>query len=297
FFVYYFKIMECLRLRRTITSILAIIILLTPLMSIDVSANAEISPNGISYWVTNSPVIYDYKNINFTNDKLIVGGYMVLPVTEFFDYFGYYQYEWNNETKSVTITDGYNTYVIYSGTSYLLKNGIMIQAPATSLIYNGKIYASLKVMADALGLKTLYDEVSDSILLTTNTFFFNSSYTYEDVYWLSRIVYAEAGYESYEGMVAVANVVLNRVRHDDFPDTIYGVIFDKAGGTQFTPVSAGTIYNEPSENAILAAKAALNGYNNISWCLFFFNPRIAKSTWIADSCDFYGSIGNHDFYF
>ncbi len=285
------------KFRRVITSILASIILLTALMPIHVSALSDISPSGISFHETNSPVIFNYKNINFVNSKLIVGGYMVLPVTEFFDYFGYYQYTWNDETKSVTITDGYNTYVIYSGTTYLLKNGIMIQSPAISLIYNNKIYASLKVMADALGLKTLYDEVSDSILLTENSFYFNSSYTHEDVYWLSRIVYAEAGYESYEGMVAVANVVLNRVKHTDFPNTIYGVIFDKAGGIQFTPVSAGTIYNEPSEEAILAAKAALNGYNNISWCLFFFNPRIAKSTWIADSCNFYESIGNHDFYF
>ncbi|MFA5342325.1 MAG: copper amine oxidase N-terminal domain-containing protein, partial [Clostridia bacterium] len=176
------------KFRRVITSILASIILLTALMPIHVSALSDISPSGISFHETNSPVIFNYKNINFVNSKLIVGGYMVLPVTEFFDYFGYYQYTWNGETKSVTITDGYNTYVIYSGTTYLLKNGIMIQSPAISLIYNNKIYASLKVMADALGLKTLYDEVSDSILLTEKSFYFNSSYTHEDVYWLSRIV-------------------------------------------------------------------------------------------------------------
>ena len=123
-----------------------------------------------------------------------------------------------------------------------------------NFIYNGKIYASLKVMADALGLKTLYEEVSDSILLTKHSFYFNAYYTYEDLYWLSRIVHAEAAHESYEGKVAVANVVLNRVRHDSFPDTIYGVIFDKAGGVQFTPVAAGTVYNDPSEEAIQRQK-------------------------------------------
>lgn len=289
--------MKDLRLRRIITSILIIMILLSPLITINVDASAEISPQGIKYWVTNSPVIYDYKNIAFKNDKLIVDGYLIVPVTEFFDFFGRYEYEWDNETKSVTVTDGNNTYQIYSGTRYLLENGHKIQAPAMNFIYNGKIYASLKVMADALGLKTLYEEVSDSILLTKHSFYFNAYYTYEDLYWLSRIVHAEAAHESYEGKVAVANVVLNRVRHDSFPDTIYGVIFDKAGGVQFTPVAAGTVYNDPSEEAIRAAKDALNGYNNVSWCLFFFNPRLAKSFWIADTCDFYKSIGNHDFYF
>jgi len=289
---------EYLRLRRVITSLLAIIILLSPLMSFDVSASTkQIFPTDTKYYVTKSPVIYNYKNVNFNYDKLIISGYLVVSVTEFFNYFGSYSYEWRNETKSVYITDGYNEYTIYAGTSYMIKNGVMLQSPTTSVIYNDKIYASLKVMSDAIGIKTMYDEVSDSILLTERTFFFNESYTYEDVYWLSRIVYAESGHETYEGMVAVANVVLNRVKHEDFPDTIYGVIFDKAGGTQFTPVAAGTVYNEPSDEAVLAAKAALNGYNNVAWSLFFFNPRLAKSTWIADSRTLYGSIGNHDFYY
>lgn len=288
---------DYLRLKKILTSILAIIILLSPFMSNDVHADSELFESNNNYYVTTSPVIFNYKNLRFKNDKLVTNGYMAVAVTDFFDCFGSYTYDWNSETRCVTITDGSNTYTIYCGTKYVIKNGSKIQAPTISMIYNDKIYASLKVMSDALNLKTLYDEVSDAILIANDSFFFNEFYTFDDVYWLSRIVYSEAGFESYEGMVAVANVVLNRVKHPEFPNTVYGVIFDKAGGVQFTPVAAGTIYNEPSEQAILAARAALNGYNNISSCLFFFNPRLAKSFWIAKACSFFGSIGNHDFYF
>jgi len=288
---------EDLRLRRAITIILAIIFILSPLTALDVSADAEIYPYDVEYYISRSPIIYDYKDIDFKNDILIVNGYLVVSVTEFYNYFGDFNIEWNDISRSATVSDSANVYTVYAGTNYILKNEVILRSPATSLIYNGKIYASLKVMCDSLNLKTLYDEVCDAVMITKDSFSYNASYTYEDVYWLSRIVYAEAGFESYEGMVAVANVVLNRMADPSFPDTIYGVIFDDNGGIQFTPVSAGTIYNTPSDTAISAAVAALEGYNNVGWCLFFFNPRIARSLWIKEACSYYKSIGNHDFYY
>ena len=91
------------------------------------------------------------------------------------------------------------------------------------------------------------------------------------MYWLSRIICAEAGGESLAGQVAVGNVVLNRVDSDEFPNTIHEVIFDRKHAVQFEPVSNGTVYNEPTETSVQAAKLALQGVNTAGKSLYFFN--------------------------
>lgn len=118
-------------------------------------------------------------------------------------------------------------------------------------------------------------------------------YIEEDLYWLSRIVSAEAKGESEEGQIAVANVVLNRVNHDDFPDTIKDVIFQK---NQFSPVKAKTIYDEPTPEAVEAAKKALSGEKVVDeGVLFFYNPKIApKNSWLRTRKEAI-TIGNHRF--
>lgn len=125
----------------------------------------------------------------------------------------------------------------------------------------------------------------------------NSGWTRDDLYWLSRIVYSEAGAEPSEGQIAVANVVLNRVKHPDFPNTIYGVIFEYTGRIpQFSPVAEGTIYWEPSARAVESARAALNGYNAVPYnTLYFFAPhKVHPQNWIW-SRPIVKRIGNHVF--
>ena len=116
------------------------------------------------------------------------------------------------------------------------------------------------------------------------------------MYWLSRIISAEAKGESFLGQMAVGNVVLNRVAHPSYPNTIYGVIFDRKHGTQFSPVSYGTIYQAPTESAVIAAKICLEGYTLSDEILFFYNPRIASTNWIAQNRPYAFTIGNHRFY-
>ena len=123
----------------------------------------------------------------------------------------------------------------------------------------------------------------------------DSQYT-DAVYWLSRIIEAEAGGEPFKGKVAVGEVILNRVESEEFPDTIWAVIFDDKFGIQFEPVANGTIYNAPSSDSIKAAQTALNGSNYIGDCLYFLNPTIAESNWIVKNREFYTTIANHDFY-
>jgi N-acetylmuramoyl-L-alanine amidase len=116
-------------------------------------------------------------------------------------------------------------------------------------------------------------------------------YDEDDLYWLSHIIYAEAGGESYDGMVAVGNVVLNRVASSSFPNTIKGVIFQTS---QFTPAESGSIYKEPSSAAISAAKDALNGVNVVGNSTYF--NRAGSSSWASNNKTFVTRIGNHDFY-
>ncbi|WP_207706864.1 cell wall hydrolase [Alkaliphilus pronyensis] len=120
----------------------------------------------------------------------------------------------------------------------------------------------------------------------------------DDIYWLSRIIHAEAQGEPYEGKVAVGNVILNRVKSSDFPNTIYGVIFDKQHGyTQFSPVIDGTVNNTPNNDSIKAAAAALNGEAPVGEVLYFLNPVKSTNFWIVENRRFYKTIGDHDFYY
>lgn len=125
----------------------------------------------------------------------------------------------------------------------------------------------------------------------------SNKYTSGDLYWLSRIIQAEAGAEPYKGKVAVGSVILNRVNSKEFPNTIYNVIFEYYGNIpQFSPVADGTIYNTPSQESINAAKDALNGIRPVGNSTYFFNPDKAAGTWIVKNKSYVSRIGGHVFY-
>lgn len=118
------------------------------------------------------------------------------------------------------------------------------------------------------------------------------TYSEEDVYWLSRIVSAEAKGETEKGKIAVANVVLNRVKHEEFPDSIKEVVFQKG---QFSPVKSKKIYDKPTEEAVEAAVKALEGDRVLEEdVIFFYNPKIAPRSWLRTREEAV-TIGEHRF--
>lgn len=126
---------------------------------------------------------------------------------------------------------------------------------------------------------------------------YNSRNYSEDLYWLSRIINAEASGEPYNGKIGVGNVVLNRVNSSNFPNTVKGVIFEYYKGIpQFSPVANGTIYNNPTQESVQAAENALNGSNTVGVSTYFFNPDKASATWIVNNKTYVKRIGNHVFY-
>ena len=108
---------------------------------------------------------------------------------------------------------------------------------------------------------------------------------------LSRVVYGEARGESYIGQVAVAAVVLNRVKSSSFPNTISGVVYQSGA---FDCVSDGQINLAPNETAKKAAQDALNGWDPTYGAIYYFNPATATNKWIW-SRPMTVTIGKHRF--
>lgn len=98
-----------------------------------------------------------------------------------------------------------------------------------------------------------------------------------DLRIMANAVYGESRGEPFEGQVAVAAVILNRVKSPSFPNTVSGVIFQPGA---FTAVADGQIWLEPNETARKAVQQALNGWDPTGGCIYYFNPRTATSKWI-----------------
>lgn len=118
----------------------------------------------------------------------------------------------------------------------------------------------------------------------------------EEVDLLARLVHAEAKGESFAGKVAVATVVLNRVDHPDFPNTIQNVIYQRSAGGYyaFTPVQNGEINHAANDEAKRAVQEALAFRGQGQGSIYFYNPKTAKSDWIL-SREVTITIGNHRF--
>lgn len=119
------------------------------------------------------------------------------------------------------------------------------------------------------------------------------AYTSSDTQLLARAVNGEARGEPYEGQVAVAAVILNRVKHSSFPNTISGVIYQPGA---FTAVSDGQI-NVPIATGSTVYKAcqdAINGWDPSGGAIYYFNPDTATNSWIW-SRQHIITIGKHRF--
>lgn len=128
---------------------------------------------------------------------------------------------------------------------------------------------------------------STSTGTTTNP----SSISNSDLYLLSCCVYGEARGESYTGKVAVAAVILNRVKSSKFPNSISGVIYQQGA---FTCVSDGQINLGTNDECTRAAQDAMNGWDPSGGALYYFNPATATSKWIWSRPQIV-TIGKHIF--
>lgn len=230
-----------------------------------------------------------------------LGGITYVPMFKFADWLGNFSYS-NKYGNRVTATvEGVNLEISATeGNLYICANGRYFYTGREVILWGGEIYVPITPLVKALNCYVNWSPEANSFMVrsgdTSRLKYASQVYSEDAVYWLSRIISAEARGESLEGKLAVGNVILNRVRSSQFPNTIYGVIFDKKYGTQFAPTANGTIYNAPTAESVIAAKMCLEGYSLSTDILYFFNPRYTSATWIKQNREYAFTIGNHMFY-
>lgn len=200
---------------------------------------------------------------------------------------------WDAENRTARADTGVFALTVPVGESWMLADGYRFGMDQPSILRNGRTCVPLRPAANLLGAQVVWNgwdapvEVRTSEPIACNE---------EDFYWLSRIISAESQGESLYGQLAVGSVVLRRVEDEGFPDTIREVIFDRQGAVQFEPTENGAVYEDPTEQSVLAARMVLAGTRTAGDSLYFFAPALSEGTWIRENCRYVTTIGGHMFY-
>lgn len=230
----------------------------------------------------------------------LINGEVYLPIRAFVERFvGGASVAYNSRTKTLTVTGAGHNISVSDGAYALYANGrVFFAATPARVLSDGRMYAPVSTLSKAFSLTYSVSAYGTARLFgTPRAVESGDSYYDADVlYWLSRIISAESRGEPLIGQIAVGDVVLNRTRSSAFPNSVYGVIFDRKYGVQFSPVSNGTIYEPPTASAILAAKICLDGFTVSDRVLYFLRPSASSSSWIVNNREFLFVIGNHYFF-
>lgn len=229
-------------------------------------------------------------------DTYVENGTTYVPLRSAAQHLGDVEVSWADGVARVESAAGLSL-TVRPGALWLEANGRYFYTPGGIRVENGTTMVPARALAAAMGGQAAWDGDSQTVELTSGQGVPSEpSYTQEDLYWLSRIISAESQGEPLEGKLAVGTVVLNRVASDEFPDTIYDVIFDQKWGVQFTPVANGAIYWEPTEESVAAAKLVLDGARAAGDSLYFLNPDQTSDRWAANNRPYVTTIGCHWFY-
>ena len=203
------------------------------------------------------------------------------------------------ENGGFTATRGDELYIrCEPGNFYLIANDRVLNMGKSCFITAGELMIPIRTMATIFDMSLQWNGrerrvyLEGSGLLKSGDDFYNE----KDLYWLSRIINAEARGESLIGQLAVGSVVLNRVKSKEYPNTIYGVIFDRKNGVQFTPIKDGSIYLKPYDICVLAAKLCLEGVVDYSNGAIYFISEKVTSCYAMSHCEKVATIGGHRFY-
>lgn len=248
---------------------------------------------------TISPAVHlNGVELAFDSQPFIIDGRTMVPIRAITEALGA-DVAWEPETEIITISI-YETTTLYLkiGVSAYTINGNSYVMDAAPIISDGSTMVPLRFVAEALGCDVVWNEATASVELTkegvivSEAFAVNNDYTDEDHLWLARIVNVEGLDIGYDAKLAIANVVLNRAKGDEYPDTVLDVIMDDAYAVQFPPAHRSSFQSlEPDDQSWEVAEDALNGLNNVEGCLYFNNRPFQ---WKAD--DLYTVIEGEYFY-
>lgn len=246
---------------------------------------------------TSRAITKDGKSLGI--NALIINGSFYVPVRAFLGSVApSMKVSYSNSSKTLTVS-GAGLYLTAADGSYAVyaNDRILFDLTPVRLMSDGRIYMPAKTLAKALGLSLTERSSALDFSGTVSPILSGAKFYREDaVYWLSRIISAESRGEPLIGQIAVGNVIMNRVNSASFPNTIWGVIFDRKYGVQFSPVANGTIYDTPAYTSVLAAKICLEGFSVSEDILYFLAPRYATSSWIGNNRPYVFTVKNHEFY-
>ena len=160
-------------------------------------------------------------------------------------------------------------------------------------LYGGETVKAVKKFQKDNGLKVdgVFGKSSQQLIPDLKAEL-NYNISRDDIILLARIIHGEARGEDFKGKVAVGSVILNRIKSNQFPDTIRDVILQKG---QFSSLMDGQANYYPGEEELQAARAALLGYDPTVGSIYFYNPEVATNTaWISRR-NFVTRIGGHVF--
>ncbi|MGM9521616.1 MAG: cell wall hydrolase [Oscillospiraceae bacterium] len=231
--------------------------------------------------------------------SFIMDGTVYVPLRSVGETLGATVVIWDPNTRTAEIEAEGLYIAAVCGEKYITANGRYLYVPETVIVRDGRLMVPVRTLAAAFGTEVRWSGENNSVYITGGGEPIapgDEFYDETDVYWLSRLIYAEACGESLEGKIAVGNVVLNRVENSGFPDTVKEVIFDRRYGIQFSPAYSGAIYNEPTRDCIAAAKLALEGVTAVEDCLYFSASYAAQSCWAGRNRELVVQIDNQVFF-
>lgn len=218
-------------------------------------------------------------------------GVTYVPLRALLNALGGWELAWDTELRAAVAVSGGSRLTASPAAGTVTLDGET--RPGRVYVQEGVTYVPLRLTAELLGGAVEWDAHYQGAAVTSP----DASHNAVDFYWLSRIISAESRGEPMEGQIAVGNVVLERVESPDFPDTIPEVVFQESDGiVQFEPVENGTVYLEPAQQSVEAARRTLDGEKSLEGAMFFYAPALSEGVWINGNRTYLTTIGCHRFY-
>ena len=243
-------------------------------------------------------VIVDGRNADTDYLAFILNEVTYAPLRALCEALGADSVDYDGESGNVSVTADGLEMSFNIGDTFLTANGRYLYVPDGFVMKEGRLMAPLRTLCRVFGASLEWNEEdAAAIILSGGTPILSGDEFYDenDVYWMTQIIHAEAGVEPFLGKIAVGNVIMNRIASDEFPDSVYDVVFDHKCGVQFTPTIDGSVYYKVDDYGCEeAAKLALEGTDVVGDSLYFATATI--SCWAKRNRPYVTQIGTHAFW-
>lgn len=236
--------------------------------------------------------------IKCVEKPILINGTTYIPLRAFSDAISG-TVGWDETENAAKMEKDGHTFVFCPEKGYCLIDGAEKDHP--SVIYKDLTFIPVRAVSETLDYNVKWDGFYLTVKIeapgvTVPEECKDTSYTYEDILYLGKIIQIECGYESFNVKLGVGGTVFNRVKSASFPNTVKDVIFDTKWGVQFPPVHTDMIERVPSAESVSAAKCVLNGVNIVGNSLYFIDTDHAASSWAHNNRPHYGDIDGMSFY-